>query len=75
MTDTRRANTNWRITNDNVCWGAEQYDYMQLAVLMDIRTELQTLNRVFQCRNFLAIPRKLDRISKNTAKPRKRKAK
>jgi hypothetical protein len=43
----------------------------QLAVLMDIRVELQTLNRVLACPNFQAIPQTLKRISRNTAKPRK----
>ena len=42
------------------------------AVLMDIRAELQKLNRVFECANFVDIPRKLDRIVDNTRKPRKR---
>lgn len=42
-----------------------------VAVLMDIRDELQRLNRVFACPNFLDVPRSLRRIAKNTAKPRK----
>lgn len=44
-----------------------------LAVLMDIREELQTLNDVFRCHNALAIPELLRAIKKNTTK-RKRKA-
>lgn len=35
-------------------------------VCEDISAELQQLNRVFGCHNFQAIPRKLDRISRNT---------
>ena len=42
-----------------------------LAILMDIRDELQTLNRVFQCKNFLAIPRVLAQIRRNTTKKRR----
>lgn len=44
-----------------------------LAVLMDIRDELKRLNGTIHCHNFLAIPRKLDEIRRNTAKPRKKK--
>jgi hypothetical protein len=49
----------------------------RIAVLMlsDIRRELRKLNAILACPNFQAIPRKLDRISKNTAKPRKRNSK
>ena len=46
-----------------------------LALLQDIRWELQEMNRtlaVLKCGNFLGIPYKLDRIEKNT-RPRKRK--
>jgi hypothetical protein len=75
MTDTRRANARWKVvTTDNELWQPAQYDYMQLATLMDIRDELQALNSVFQCPNFLAIPHKLDRIVKNTTKPRRKRA-
>lgn len=39
-----------------------------LAVMMDIRDQLQSLNAVFHCGHFLDVPRKLDRIEKNTRK-------
>lgn len=56
-----------------------KYDFpaAQLAVLMDIRDELKIVSQrlsVLGCSNFLAIPRTLKRISRNTAKPRKAKA-
>lgn len=41
-----------------------------LAVLMDLRDELKALNGVLQCPNFLAVPHKLERIARNTAKPK-----
>ncbi len=44
------------------------YDGAQLAVMMDIRDELKKLNRVFECYNFVRIPRILDRISANTTR-------
>jgi hypothetical protein len=46
------------------------HDNIQLALLMDIRDELQALNRLFRCSNFLEIPHTLKRISHNTAKPK-----
>lgn len=45
----------------------------QLAVLMDVRDELKLLNALLRCDNFLAIPRKLDDIRRNTAKKRRKK--
>lgn len=50
-------------------------DQAQLAVLMDIRRELKRMNRLLHCPNFTGIPATLRRISRNTAKPRKRKVK
>jgi hypothetical protein len=52
----------------------ETWERVSIAALYDIRDELKILNGILRCPNFLAIPRKLDRISKNTAKPRKRKS-
>lgn len=61
--------------------GSSTHDWESIhtALLMDIRDELKiiakntaTLPRVLECSNFLAIPFKLDRISSNTAKPRKK---
>jgi hypothetical protein len=45
----------------------------RLCVLMDIREELQKLNRLLNCGNFLGIPYSLNKIAKNTT--RKRRAK
>ena len=49
-------------------------DVAQLSVLMDIRDELQRLNGILQCPNFIAVPAKLDQIAKNTRKRRKPRA-
>lgn len=71
--DTRKKNTNWQINLP--LSGYYSLDQAQLAVLMDIRDELQTLNNVFRCNNFLNIPHVLARISRNTHKPKKRRRK
>lgn len=71
--NTRHKNGQWNLpTNDN---GAiASWDYVKIAVLMDIRDELQTLNRLLGCSNFIRIPTVLDAISKNT-KPKRKAAK
>lgn len=63
-------NAEWKMPNDGeeLTWGAAHG-----AILMDIRDELQKLNRVFQCYRFLAIPDTLNQIKRNTTKRRKKK--
>lgn len=48
------------------------WDKVQVAVLMDIRRELQTLNRLLMCPNFTSIPHELRVIRKNTTKRKAR---
>lgn len=62
VSDTRYKNAQWKIPNDNS--GDVTWDGCKLAVLMDIRDELQRLNNLLRCTNFLAIPRKLDLIAR-----------
>jgi hypothetical protein len=73
---------NWELNKD--ASGNFLTSTATLGVLMDIRDELEKLNRVFKCSNFISIPRVLKcsnfisiprvlRISANTAKPRKKK--
>lgn len=50
------------------------WEHVIVAVLMDIRDEVKQLNRVFGCWNFQQIPGSLRSIKRNTAKPRKKKA-
>ena len=66
----RFKNANWDLANPNGEIGT--WEKAGIAVLMDIRDELQTLNHVLRCPNFLAIPNKLEAIRRNTAKTRKR---
>lgn len=57
--DQRRANANWNIYGSKGYqepWSAATYDSMHLAVLMDIRDQLQRLNATLNCPNALAIP-------------------
>jgi hypothetical protein len=44
------------------------WDGAHAAVLMDIRDELQQLNRLLSCGNCLGIPHTLKLIARNTAK-------
>jgi hypothetical protein len=68
----RRKNVEWILPEPGT--GNVTYDVAKLAVLMDIRDELQRLNAIFHCGNFLSIPLKIERIARSTAKPRTKKA-
>lgn len=64
----RHRDGDWDLPDD-ISW-----DKVPVAVLMDIRDELKTLNRLLRCPNFLGMPHALDKIERNTRKrPRKRK--
>lgn len=63
-------NLTFRLNVDGNAWDT---DRIQAAVLMDIRDELQKLNAVFHCSNFLGIPRELRLIKERLPKRRKRK--
>lgn len=69
--DTRRKDVTWDVTGGD--GKVSSWEQAHAALLMDIRDELKKLNSLLHCHNFQAIPRKLDRISRNTAKPRKKK--
>lgn len=72
----RHKNTVWNLSEkpSRAQDGGEAYSYntIQTAVLMDIRDELQILNRVLRCPDFLRIPRHLEVIEQNTKKRKRR---
>lgn len=71
----RHKDQNWRLPEGtpNRTGGADHiWESVHTALLMDIRDEMKSLNMVLHCTNFLTIPMKLDRISQNTAKPKKK---
>lgn len=49
------------------------WQQVEVIVLMDIRDELKLLNSLLRCPNFLQIPKQLDAIKRNTAKPKVKK--
>jgi hypothetical protein len=61
------ANVNWDVPK-NEEGNIRSWEGVRLSVLMDIRDELQKLNRILGCHNFLDVPHKLDRIDVNTKK-------
>ena len=63
--DTRRKNANWALAAYPEPPGI---DGAQLAVLMDIRDELQQLVGLLGCKNAVDIPNILRRIDVNTTK-------
>jgi hypothetical protein len=67
--DTRHRNVNWNCGEDSVL----SVDHALLAVLMDLRDELQSIrnylsaiNMTMHCRKFQSIPGKLEAIRENT---------
>lgn len=58
----RHKNAQWNL-NEKV----QSYEELNAAVLMDIRDELQTLNRLLACPNFVGMPQVLKQIRRNTA--------
>jgi hypothetical protein len=52
----RKKDVNWDLPENN------SLDVVNAALLMDIRDELKRLNSVLNCRNFLLMPRNLDRL-------------
>jgi len=64
----QRKNVTWAIPAS----GPPGTDVAALAVLMDIRDELQALNALLHCSNFQDIPYKLDRIAVSTRRLDKR---
>lgn len=71
----RHKNKNWNLsgTEENGRSKGISIEHLPIAVLMDIRDELQTLNRVLACPHFTAIPTVLRTIRRNTAGLRKQK--
>lgn len=65
-----RIGVDWQtFDGNNFTW-----EQVLVEVMMDVRSELERLNKVLQCPNFVAVPAKLDRIEKNTRKRRKPRA-
>ena len=58
--------------NKTVPW---TWDGLELAVLFAILEELKQLNATMQCSRTQAIPMWLERIAKNTAKPKRKRRK
>jgi hypothetical protein len=67
MADTRQKNKRWRCADAD---GSINYEQAQLATLMDIRDELQTLVRLAEC---FRIPRALDAMYELGVEARRRK--
>ncbi len=53
--------------------GGYSWEAIHTGLLMDIRDELQRLNRLLHCPNFMSMPYVLQDIKKNTTKRRRKK--
>ena len=66
MCDRRMKNAQWEPANEQ--GNVPTWERVNLAVLLDIRDELQALNALLQCPKFMGIPRDLQQIRRNTTK-------
>lgn len=64
--DRRRRRVDWTVTDD--AGEILSIDHAILAVLMDLRDELQELNALLHCGNFQGFPAALQQIAINTQK-------
>lgn len=71
MADTRQKNVRWTVAD--TAGNVGTWEQAQAAILMDIRDELQTLVRIFQCPNFQGIPWDVKKVVANTRKPKRKK--
>lgn len=62
---------NWTVPTNS--FGNYELGAVQVALLMDLRDELQRLNRILYCQNFLAMPHDLKKIVRNTSKKKRKK--
>lgn len=62
--DRRRRNRTFHVTDEQGVLYNDMRDGATVAVLMDIREELQRLNSLLHCSNFIGIPRTLKTISR-----------
>lgn len=68
MADQRRKNVDWRVVDEHGRIYSGRYDASMLAVLMDIRDELQQINATLNCHNTRDIPRILRAIRAHTSR-------
>jgi hypothetical protein len=71
----RHKNKDWNLSGSEENGRSKDVsaEHLPVAVLMDIRDELQVLNRLLACPNFIDIPNILRAIRRNTTKPRRKK--
>lgn len=72
MAGKRFRNIEWNLAENPD--GSVTIPHCQTAVLMDIRDELQRLNRLLNCYRFIGIPNQLEKIARNTTKRRRKKS-
>jgi len=66
--DKRHKNGNWQLPTNAQTGRIDSWDSVKIAILMDIRDELQSLNSLFRCPNFVGFPRLLRDIRRNTTR-------
>ena len=71
MAETRHKNVQWVLpegTPNQKGGSTHLWDSIHSALLMDLRDELQELNRLLHCQNFQGFPHAIRRIDRRLAK-------
>lgn len=68
--NTRHKDSDWQLPT-NPDGRLRGWQYVPIALLMDIRDELKQLNRLLHCPNFISIPKQLRAIHRKLPAPRK----
>ncbi len=69
--DRRKKDLRWNVADGDGNTYNDIKDGVSVAVLMDIRDELQRLNQLLHCQNFQNVPRELRAMHRELAKIRK----
>ena len=67
----RLKDVDWKVWRS--AYNTVSKEHVALAVLLDLRDELRSLNALLHCSNFIEMPRILRQIRSNTVKPKKKK--
>lgn len=64
-------NFDWHVKSKDGVGNARSVEHAMLATLMDIRAELQRLNVLLHCPNFVGVPATLNTIARQTKKAKR----
>ena len=67
-TATEKYGVDWQLTSSDEAGRIWSHDRIQIILLQEIRDELQQLNALLHCQNFLTLPRELRGLRRDLKK-------